>query len=115
MPMDTKAVFSRPGIGLGVFGFVVADDVEVLKPRIRGARIPGGLDALLGRHQFDKLAELGAQKPPALLDMPDQGMRLVLRQHRNAAYAGIETIGQREVDDAELAAERYGGVCAAKR
>ena len=37
-----------------------------------------------------------------------QRVRLVLRDDADAADAGVEAVGQREVDDAELAAEVDG-------
>jgi hypothetical protein len=37
-------------------------------------------------------------------------VRLVLRRHADAADAGIERVGQREIDDARLAAEIDGGL-----
>lgn len=44
------------------------------------------------------------------IDQPSQvllkGMRLILREHENAAHAGMEAVRQREVDNAVFAAER---------
>jgi len=87
---------------------VVADNVEVLEDGVGGALVPIDFDALLRRQQFDELVELAAQKTPAALDVLDQAMRLVLRDDANTADAGVETVGQREIDDAELAAEWHG-------
>jgi hypothetical protein len=39
-------------------------------------------------------------------DVLDERVRLVLGQHRDLADAGVDAVRQREVDDAELAAER---------
>ncbi|MGF6548704.1 hypothetical protein QFZ96_003775 [Paraburkholderia youngii] len=55
--------------------------------------------------QIDELAHLAAQEAPAALQMPQQRMRLVLRDHRDAADAGIQAIGKRKVDDPVFAAE----------
>jgi hypothetical protein len=87
---------------------VVANDVQVLEYGIRGAGVPGGLgDPLLRRPQLHELTELAAQKAPALLNMPDQRVRLVLRQHADAADTGVDAVRQRKVYDAELAAEGH--------
>ncbi len=66
---------------------MVANDVDVLVNRIGSAGVPGGFDALLGRQEFDKLAEFTAKHPPALLDMFNQGMGLVLGQYANTTNA----------------------------
>ncbi len=86
---------------------VMADDVHVLEHRIGRALVPLGLDALLRRHQVDELIELAAQEAPAALQVLDQAVRLVLGHDADAANTGIQAIGQREIDDAELAAERH--------
>ncbi len=69
-------------------------------------RYQSGPRALLRRDDLDELAELAAQVTPAALDVLDQRVRLVLREHRDLADAGVDAVRQREVDDAELAAER---------
>jgi hypothetical protein len=43
--------------------------------------------------------------------MPDQGMGLVLCQHTDTTNAGVDAVGQREIDDPELTAEEDGGFC----
>ena len=92
-----------------VFRLVGAEDVQVLIDRVGGALVPVLADgALLGGQQFDELVEFAAQKAPAALDMLQQGMGLVLGQHPDAADAGIDAVGQGEVDDAELAGEGNG-------
>ena len=55
---------------------------------------------------------LAAQIAPAALDVLDQRLRLVLREHGDLADAGIHAIGQHEIDDAEFAAERRRGFAA---
>ena len=91
-----------------IFGIALAQDVEVLVDGIGRAGIPAFLHALLGRHDIDELAQLAAQETPALLDMADQRVGLVLRQHANLPDTGIETVRQGKIDDAELASERHG-------
>lgn len=83
-----------------------ADDVEVLEHRVRGAAIPvRAFHALLRGPQVDEFAHLAAQETPAALQMAQQRVRLVLRDDRDAADAGIQTVGQREIDDPVFAAE----------
>ena len=82
------------------------NEFQILIHRIGGAAIPVGADLLLRRNQLDELAELAAQIAPAALDVLDQRLGLVLRQHRDLTDAGIDAIRQHEIDDAELAAER---------
>ena len=85
---------------------VALDDVDVLVHGVGGAGVPLGLrDALAGRQDVEALVALGAQEVPAALQMADQAVRLVLGGDADAPDAGVERVGQREVDDARLAAE----------
>jgi hypothetical protein len=85
-----------------------ANDVEVLVDRIRGAHVPAVLvDTLLRRQQFDELTELATEKAPGLLQMLDQRMAFVLGQHADPADTRVDAVGQREIDDAELAGDRH--------
>ena len=63
---------------------------------------------LLRRHQVDELLHAAVEEAPAALDVADQAVRLVLRGDADAPNAGVHAVGQREIDDAELAAERNG-------
>ena len=85
---------------------VRADELQVLPQRVGGALVPVRPEPLLRRDDLDELAELAAQVAPAALDVLDQRVRLVLRQHRDLADAGVDAVRQHEIDDAELAAER---------
>ena len=77
------------------------DDVDVLVDGVGGAFIPLRFrDALAGRQDVEALVALGPQEVPAALQMADQRMRLVLGGDAEAADAGIERVGEREVDDA---------------
>ena len=74
--------------------------------RIGRAEVPVVLgDALAGRQDVEALVALRLQEVPAALQVADQAVRLVLGRDGDAADAGIERIGQREIDDARLAAE----------
>ncbi len=85
---------------------VVVDDVDVLVDRVGGADIPLCFrHALAGGQDVEALVALGTEEVPAALQMADQAVRLVLGGDGDAADAGIERVGQREIDDARLAAE----------
>ena len=92
-----------------VLRVVALEDVHVLVDGIRGALIPGVLPhALRGRQQVDELLQAPVEEAPAALQVPDQAVGLVLRGHADSADARVHAVGQREVDDAELAPERHG-------
>ena len=77
-----------------IFGIMGADQIHVLVDRIGGAGVPGCfIHALLRRPQLDKFTEFTAQMTPAFLRMRDQGVRLVLGNHADAANAGIDAVG----------------------
>ena len=91
-----------------VLGRVAADDVEVLVNRVRRARVPLRLrHALAGGQDIEAFVAFGTQKVPAALQVADQAVGLVLGGDRDAADAGIERVGEREIDDARLAAEEH--------
>ena len=93
-----------------------AQDVEILVNRIGRAAVPGRLvEPLLRRQQIEKFVHLGAQKRPAHLQMPQQAVRFVLGEDSDATDVRIEAIRQRKIYDAELAAEKHGGLGAAVR
>ena len=85
----------------------LAQDVEVLEYRIGRAAVPAFVDPLLRRDHIDVLAQIGLQESPAALDVPDQALGLVLRQHADAPGARIDAVAQREIDDRKLAGERH--------
>ena len=92
-----------------VFRVVPAQDVDVLVDRVGGAPVPiGFVHALLRRQQVDEFVGFAAHEIPAALQVPQQRMRLVLRDHVDAADPGVDAVGEREIDDAELAAEMDG-------
>ena len=89
-----------------VFRAMAFDDVDVLEHRIGSAFVPLRFgDALRGGQDVEAFVALGPQEVPALLQMADQRMGLVLGGDADAADAGIDRVGQRKIDDARLAAE----------
>ena len=93
-----------------VFRCMAVHDVDVLEQGIRRALVPFFRQALLCRQDFHELADLRAQETPGALQVTDQGMGLVLGEYADAAQAGVDAVGQGEVDDAVLAAEGHGGL-----
>src|SRR6185503_17923700 len=68
-------------------------------------------DALLRRQHLHVLVEARAvEEAPAALDVADEAVRLVLGADVDAADARIDAVGEREIDDAELAAEGHRGL-----
>jgi hypothetical protein len=87
---------------------VAAEEVEILENRIGGSLIPlVFVNLLLCRQQLDEFVEAPVEKAPAALDVADQAVRLVLRGDTDLADAGIDAVGEREIEDAELAGEGY--------
>jgi hypothetical protein len=95
-----------------VLGVMLAHIVQVLEHAIGRAAIPVLAHLLLCRHHVDEFAELAAQVAPAALHVLDQRLALVLRHQADLADAGIDAVGEHEIDDAELAAKRRGGLAA---
>ena len=101
-----------------VLGLFAADGIDVLIDRIRGAHVPVGAGALHGRQQFKELAQfLRHDARPAFADMTVERERLVLGKDEHPAQAGIDAVGERDVDDAVVSAEGHGwfGAVAGKR
>ena len=89
-----------------IVGPVGTHDVEVLVDGVGGAAVPVFLvHPLLGGQQVHHLVQLGSQKAPAALQVAQERVGFVLRQHRHAADARVQAVGEREVNDAELAAK----------
>ena len=93
---------------------VPLEDVEVLIDSVGGAGVPlvvGG--ALARRQDVEALVARGTQEAPALLQVPDQAVRLVLGGDADPPDARVDGVRQREVDDPATAAEMHGGLGAA--
>jgi hypothetical protein len=91
------------------------NQVDVLVDGIRRAAIPHRTELLLRRHHLDEFAELAAQVTPAVLHVLYERLRLVLREDGDLADTGVHAVGEYEIDDAELAAERGRGLAAMRR
>jgi hypothetical protein len=89
-----------------VFRRVRLHDVQVLENGVGRAAVPPALvEPLLGWQEVNELVHLALQERPAALQVPEQAVRLVLCGDTDSPDARVQTVGQREVDDAELAAE----------
>ncbi len=92
-----------------VLGLLAADGVDVLVDGIGGAHVPVGAGALHGRHQLKELAQLlGHNARPAFADVPVERERLVLGEDEDLAQAGVDAVGEGDVDDAVVPAKGHG-------
>lgn len=87
---------------------VCAKQIEVLIDSICSASVPTRVDPLLCWPSLDELACRAWQEAPAGLQMSEEAVGFVLSQNRHSPQAGVEAVRQREVDIAEMAAERDG-------
>jgi hypothetical protein len=94
-----------PGEHQHVFGVVRDDQLKILVHGVGGAAVPARVQLLLRRHHLHELAELAPQVTPAVLHVPDERLGLVLGEDRDLADAGVDAVGEHEIDNAELAAE----------
>ncbi len=89
---------------------VVLDDVHVAQDGVGGAAIPVG-DATARDVRLEELdaAAVAVEVPrPAQPDVVVERARVVLGQDDDVVDVGVDAVGQREVDDPVLAAERHG-------
>ena len=86
------------------------EGVEVLVDGVGGAEVPVLADALLGRQDLDELAQLGVHDAPAHADVAVQALGLVLGGDEDLPEAGVDAVGEREVDDPVGAAEGDRGL-----
>ena len=89
-----------------VVRILVVHEVEALKDRVGTARVPARAQSLLGRHWCHVVAEKGGHAPRRR-DVPIQGVGLVLGQDADAAQAGVDEVGEDEVDEPIGAPERH--------
>ena len=94
-----------------VLGVVAVEDVLVLEHRVGRAAVPRLVDALLRRQQVDELVHLVFRNAQPRCRWRSRLWLFVLGDHADAPDARVEAVGQREIDDPELAAEvhrRFG-------
>jgi hypothetical protein len=93
-------------------GRLVLDDVHVLEHRVRGAAVPLR-HAAAGDVRLEQLhaAAVTVEVPrPAEADVVVEGTRVVLGQDDHVVDVRVHAVGQREIDDPVLAAERDRGL-----
>ena len=95
-----------------ILRLVLVDEAHVLIDGIGGALVPRtALAAHVGRQDVN--AAVAAVKVPRLAgaDVAVELQRAVLGQHAHGVNTGICAVGQGKINNAELAAEGYGGLC----
>jgi hypothetical protein len=97
-----------------VVRLLVVEQVEVLVDRVGRAREPVRPAPHLRRHGRHVVAQQRRQ-PPGQRDVTVERVALVLRQHDDPAEAGVDEVGEREVDQPVVAAERHRGLGAVER
>ena len=99
-----------------MLGLLGADGVDVLVNGVGGAHVPVRADALHGRQDLDELAQfLGHNAGPAFADVAIERERLVLGEDVDLAQVGVDAVGERDVDDAVVAAKGNRGLGAIAR
>ena len=86
-------------------GCLVADQVQVLIDRIGGTRKPVRAASHLRGHRGHVVAKQAAEAPRRA-DVAVETVALVLREHDDLEVSRVGEVGEREVDDAIVAAER---------
>ena len=85
---------------------LVLDEVGVLADGVGRPLVPAAPELLLGGDLVDELVQARAEQVPAGLEVVRQRVRLVLREDVDPPKAGVDAVGEGEVDDPEDAAER---------
>ena len=76
-----------------VIGLGLADEVEILEDRVGRTAVPALVELLLRGDHVDVLAQVGREEAPAMLDVADQALRLVLREDGRVPDAGVARCG----------------------
>ena len=82
---------------------------------ITGENALGLVQALLGRPHVDEFAQMARQEVPAVRDVTDQRLRLVLRQHRDPPNLRVDAVAQGEIDQAVDPPEGHSRLATIKR
>src|SRR5208282_2879563 len=92
---------------------LAADRIDVLVNRVGGAHVPVAPRALGRRQQLVELAEfLADDAGPSFADVAIERERLVLSEDVDPPQAGVDAVGEGDVDDAIVPAERHGRLSA---
>ncbi len=97
-----------------VLRLLAADGIDVLVHSVCGAHVPVGAGALHGWQQLEELAQfLGHDAGPAFAHVPVERECLVLGEDVDLAQAGVDAVGEGDVDDAVMTAKgdgRFGAI-----
>src|SRR5690606_22886553 len=93
-----------------VIGNLAPDDVYVLEHCIGSTHIPFVGITLRRRQYLHTLPQLLLEMSPATHKMPDQRVCLVLGHNPYPSDAGVDAVGERKIDDAELASKEQRGL-----
>lgn len=94
-----------------IFGVVTLNKGDILADGIGGAGVPVTAAALLVGGQYKYAAVQPVQIPRlAVAQVFIEHQRLVLSQYAHSIYAGIDTVGKGEIDDAVFAAKGHRGL-----
>ena len=95
-----------------IIGIKTVHEVDVLVDGVGGTLVPAGLlvETLVGGQHLSAALRLVQTPGLTIADIFIQLQRLVLGQNTDGVDTGVDTVGQREVDDAVLAAEGNGGL-----
>ena len=94
-----------------ILGIIAVHKGDVLIDGVGGALVPGlGFRLGVGREDV-RAAPVAVQVPGlAVADVVVQLQGLVLGEHAHGVDAGVDAVGQREIDDAVFAAEGHRGL-----
>ena len=91
-----------------LLGTLALQQGEVLVDGVGGAPVPAADHDLLGRHGIDELPQVRMHDVPGGPEVLVQGETAVLGEDVDAPDAGVDTVGQGEIDDPIEAAEGDG-------
>ena len=91
---------------------IALDKADVLIDGVRRALVPFGVLALgVGRQHLHAAVRRVEAPRLAVSDIFVQLQRLILRQNADGINLGVDTVGQREINDPVFAAEGNRGLC----
>jgi hypothetical protein len=89
-----------PGENQHGLRLVTLDEVMVLANAVGCPSIPVKAHALLRRDDFKKMTDLRTEDIPPFFEMVIQRLGLVLGEHDDLVYLGVDTVAQGEIDEA---------------